>query len=268
MSRPLSRLPAIFVPLAFAASCAGAGMAVAAPRPESPAPSSSASPRPALGARLTSCATGASETDRYAVFTGSMPSLRGARRLWMRFDLERLGTGLGSWTRLTAPTFGQWEKSRPDVSGFVYSKRVEALAAPARYRALVRFRWVDDEGHTVRRSQRVTRACVQPDPRPDLTILAVRSRRADSGPVVEITVRNTGRSDTLAPAAVGLLVGGSSQPAQTVPPLGPGATVTVTFPLPACPPGARLEAVVDPANGIAEADERDNRGVGSCGSAD
>lgn len=228
--------------------------------PVAPAPAATmaALPKPTLGAKLTTCVVGDDVSGGRAVFQGAMPAIRGARRLAMRFELERRSGEEDDWERVPAPTFGEWERSRPGVSGFVYSKRVEGLTAPAAYRAVVRFRWMDSKGRTVRRAVRTTAVCTQPDPRPDLTLVRLRTAVADTGPVVEVTVRNTGRADTSAPAAVALRSAGMDQPPQTVPPLGPGVTAVVTFPAPSCPPGALLEAIVDPADGIDEADETDN----------
>lgn len=228
------------------------------------APAATPTPRPLLAAKLTSCEIGSDGAGGTAVFLGSMPAVKGAKRLWLRFDLQRRLPGDDDWERLSAPTFGEWEKSRPGVSGFVYSKRVEGLAAPAAYRSVVRFRWVDARGRTVRSARRVTAACRQPDPRPNLAITRIRPATSPSGPVVEVSVRNTGRSDTLAPAVVTLAVAGEAQPSQTIPPLGPGVTATVTFPLLACPPGGVLEAAVDPADGIDEALETDNLRTREC----
>src|SRR5689334_6149120 len=46
---------------------------------------------PPLAARLVTCQSGQAATDRYAVFTGSMPRVTGAVTMAMRFDLfERL----------------------------------------------------------------------------------------------------------------------------------------------------------------------------------
>lgn len=221
-------------------------------------------PRPTLAAKLTACEPATDVAGGSAAFTASMPARRGASRLWIRFALERQAPGRRGWERVAAPTFGEWEKSRPGVSGFVYAKRVEGLA-PGAYRAVVRFRWVDAEGRTVRRAQRTTPACRQPDPRPNLELVRLRPAMGDGGPVAEVTVRNGGRTDTLAPAVVTLRVAGVEQPSQTVPPLGPGVTAIVTFPLAGCAPGQELRAEVDPADGIDEASETDNVAVRPCG---
>lgn len=228
---------------------------------------SRADEKPRLAAKLTDCTVGEDASGGSAIFTGSMPAIRRASRLWQRFTLERrsLTDPDADWERVSAPTFGEWEKSRRGVSGFVYSKTVEGLTAPAAYRAVVRFRWVDRRGRTVRSTRRTTASCRQPDPRPNLELVRLRPALAASGPVAEVTIRNSGRTDTLAPAVVALRVGGVDQPSQTVPPLGPGVTAVVTFPLERCDPGQDLEVTVDPADGIDEAAEDDNSAVRPCG---
>src|SRR3954449_11619738 len=96
-----------------------------------------AADRPPLRARLVTCATGPAAADRFAVFTGSMPAIPGAVRMEMRFDmLQSHSDGLG-YARIPLPRWGQWEHTeRRGIAGFIFTKRVEALAAPAAYRAL------------------------------------------------------------------------------------------------------------------------------------
>ena len=127
---------------------------LAAPVP-APAPVPAAAPAvaPPLAARLERC-----ERDR-AAFVGSMPALAGTERMEMRFELQARERGDG-WRHLAAPTFDEWERSAPRRSGFVYAKRVHGLEAETRYRALVRFRWLDADGVVQRRARRVTPACL------------------------------------------------------------------------------------------------------------
>jgi hypothetical protein len=58
------------------------------------------------------------------------------------------------------------ERADPGRPGFIYTKRVEGLTGPAVYRAVVRFRWSDADGHVLRRARRVTGGCRQPGPAP------------------------------------------------------------------------------------------------------
>jgi hypothetical protein len=123
----------------------------------------SAEPVPKLAARLTSCTTGDDPSRRTAVFTGSMPRVRDAARLAMRFDLYERRPGRG-WRRLAVPNFGRWERSATGVAGFVFDKRVQRLDAPAQYRVTVRFRWYDADGDVLRHARRTSRRCVEPAP--------------------------------------------------------------------------------------------------------
>src|SRR3954454_11697542 len=148
---------------------------------------------PPLAARLATCQTGPNATDRYAVFTGSMPRIGGAGTMAMRFDLfERQPQG--RFLAVSLPHWGVWEKtSKKGVPGFIFTKRVEQLAAPASYRAVVSFRWYDAQGRVVRRATRTSSTCVQPDWRPDLHVRRVIFPTG-SGPT-RVVVRNRGRGD-------------------------------------------------------------------------
>ncbi|MDP9399886.1 MAG: hypothetical protein M3P39_02840, partial [Actinomycetota bacterium] len=108
---------------------------------------------PVLAARLARC-----ERDR-AAFVGSMPALAGTERMEMRFELQGREPGEG-WRHLEAPTFDEWERSGPRRSGFVYAKRLAGLEPGTRYRALVRFRWLDGDGVVQRRARRLSPACL------------------------------------------------------------------------------------------------------------
>src|SRR4051795_2459187 len=130
-----------------------------------------AADRPPLRARLVTCATGPAAADRYAVFTGSMPAIPGAVRMEMRFDLLQRHSGTLGYARVPLPKWGQWEHTeRRGIAGFIFTKRVEQLSAPATYRAAVRFRWLDGDGTVVRTARRTSAPCRQGDPRPDLEV--------------------------------------------------------------------------------------------------
>lgn len=218
---------------------------------------------PALAAKLLACGDGPDPAGRFGVFRGTMPARDGARRLAMRFDLERRGTGGEGWRRVPAPTFGRWERSEPGVPGFVYTKRVEGLTAPADYRAVVRFRWIAADGAVVRTARRVSRACAQRDTRPDLVLqelLVAADRR-----MVTVVVRNGGGSTTGPGALLAVTVDGLALPERELAPLEPGDELTLTFPLAAaCTPGSTVVATADPRDAVAEPSERDNRRVAQC----
>jgi hypothetical protein len=208
-------------------------------------------------AKLTDCHTGLLPADRFAVFVGQMPALQGTRRMWMRFDLyQRVPNG--SWQRVAVPKFGTWQKSLPGKPGFIYEKRVDQLQAPADYRAEVRFRWYDARGRLQRQAHRRTRACHEPDPRPDLAVGRVTAADAGGGRLrYLIRVRNDGRSD-VGPFETVLSVGGAAQPPATVAGLPAGGATTVPIVAPACAPGSQIQIALDPGGAIDEASETNN----------
>lgn len=209
---------------------------------------------PPLAAKLVTCQTGANAADRFAVFSGSMPAARGARTLEMRFELLERRPGSPRFARVVLPRWGTWEKtSRPGVPGFIFTKRVEQLAAPAAFRARLTFRWLDRTGATLRTARRTTSICRQPDPRPDLHVASVRFPAAGRPVVV---VRNRGRG-AAGSFAVRMSRAGASA-TEHVAALAAGDRQTLSFGMGRCSPGEPVTVRVDPGNRIDEADEADN----------
>jgi hypothetical protein len=212
-----------------------------------------------IRAKLADCHRGPAPTDRYAVFVGQMPALRGTQHMWMRFDLYERPRGTGPWLPVVdVPNFGVWEKSKAGKPGFIYTKRVDQLQAPAAYRSVVRFRWYDSKGKLQRRARRVSSTCSQPDPRPDLTVGRVTATDAGSGKLrYVVRVRNDGRSDAGAFDTV-LTVNGDAQPAVNVAALPVGAVARVVFVAPKCALGSKIQVAVDPSDVVDEIRERNN----------
>ena len=223
---------------------------------------------PPLRAKLSSCASGPAAGDRTAVFTGSMPSVKGTKRMWMRFDLQQLIPPATTYATVKAPGLGVWQKSASaPSSGFVFTQRVQALAAaPGTYKAVVHFRWYGRDGKLLRTARRTTATCRQPDQRPDLR---AGDLVASSGPVpvqatYTLAVRNDGHSDA-GPFDVGLSVGGIDQPAQRMlSGLDAGAEDTVTFVAPRCAPGSTLRFTLDVRSEVAESSEADDVVLRAC----
>jgi hypothetical protein len=217
-------------------------------------------PRPPLRATLESCAASSLPVERLASFVASMPAYARATRMRVRFDLERRRPGERYWRRVRATGFGVWERSAANVAGFVFRKRINGLPVPASYRALVRFRWIADDGSAVRRAHARTAACEQPDLRPNLVpgaltaILAVQPGLA----VYALVVTNTGRS-TASPFSVS--VGSASA---EVAPLGPGEQRTIPVLALACAPRTRIVVRVDADRRVEESDERANEARRPC----
>lgn len=222
-------------------------------------PPSGAQSSPPAKAVLAACARGLAEEQRSAVFEGRMGALAGASRMQMRFALQVLAPRQSRWAGVPAPGFGVWTTSVAGVARYVYVKRVERLAAPASYRVVVRFRWLDAGGAIVARARVVSRACRQPDPRPDLVVLGVTvSETADPARrSYLVRVRNTGRG-AAPPSAVTLTAGGMALAPGEAPALAPGRSALVAFEGPACEPGSELVATADAGDDVDERAEDGN----------
>lgn len=213
-----------------------------------------------LRAGLEACETGSAKANRFAVFTASMPRVRNAERMELRFDFLQRRPGDNDFVKLAVPKLGVWERAQPRVPAFLVEKRVNELAAPADYRVLVRFRWFAADGRVVRRSERRSKVCRQPDPRPDLIFESVTTRVAANPQRAryDVVVRNTGRGDALASAAVSMMVGGQRVPIQALSSLGAGESETVSFDGPRCTGETRIDLSLDVAGAVEEAGEANN----------
>jgi len=213
-----------------------------------------------LSAKTTICTTGADDASRAATFTGSMPAAAQTRRMQMRFVLlQRVGPGpKGAFKKLVVPGWGGWEKSDPGRQGFVFTKRVEALAAPAAYRALVTFRWYDAKGHLQRTATRTTSACEQPDPRADLVLSGVDATGVSrTTAAYTLSLGNEGHADA-APFAVTITVGGVVSDPITIGPIAAGERASGALAAPRCAPGSTITVTLDVGNAVDEADEDDD----------
>lgn len=212
-----------------------------------------------LRARLAQCTTGETAEQRAATFTASIPKRRGAERLQLRFTLlQRLAGERRYHVVRDVPGWRRWETSEPGRPGLILTRRVEGLAAPASYRAIVRFRWIDAGGEVLRRTARTTRPCVQPDPRPELRLRSLAAApEGEEGARYRLELRNEGRSLARAFAVV-LVVNGERQPAVMSSPIGSGGSSFTEVVAPPCRPGTAVEIVLDAYAAIAEVREDDN----------
>jgi hypothetical protein len=213
-----------------------------------------------LSAKMTTCTTGADGASRAAAFTGAMPAAAQTKRMRMRFVLvQREGVGpKGAFKAIAVPGWGGWEKSDPGRQGFVFTKRVEALTAPAAYRAVITFRWSDAKGHVQRTATRTTPACEQPDPRPDLVLGGVDGATVNKGTAAyTVSIGNEGHSDAT-PFAVTVTVDGTVSAPVTLGPIAASARISGVLTAPRCAPGTMITVTVDVADAVAESDEDDN----------
>ncbi|MDE3069193.1 MAG: hypothetical protein KGJ43_00500 [Acidobacteriota bacterium] len=119
---------------------------------------------PLVSATVQQCLPGGGAEGGSATFAGQMVALPGAFQMAMRVDLEVHDASESGFHRLSAPGLGVWHRSEPSVKVFRYLAQVTSLAAPAGYRALITYRWLDVGGHVMRHAVRHTPVCRQPAP--------------------------------------------------------------------------------------------------------
>jgi hypothetical protein len=206
---------------------------------------------------LTACVPG----DRAAEFQARMGKVEGATQLKMRFALQVRRPDQDAFHRVAAPGFRSWTTAAPGKTSWVFTRRVEALIGPARYRAVVRFQWLDAHGKSIAHAKKVSRACRQPDHRPNLEVNALS--REGKRRYVALVV-NSGRTATGA-FDLQLAVGDKLLKAVSVAGLEPHQQRLVTLHGPPCKAGTALTASADPLDVIDERNELDNAFTATCG---
>jgi hypothetical protein len=204
---------------------------------------------------LDECRQGLAAGDRAAAWEGRMTRVKATQRMQMRFVLQWRQSGAKRWSAIKAAGLGTWVSSDTGVKTYTFTKRIENLAAPASYRVVVRFRWLDSSGRSIDSDKVVAKPCRQPDLRPNLVPTLLFSQRVgdpDRRRYV-VVVRNEGET-AAGPFDVGL---GTLAPAHVVD-LGAGASTQVSFEAPRCDAPSALQATVDPGALVDEADEEDN----------
>jgi hypothetical protein len=124
--------------------------------------------KPAVSATLEGCVTAAEPEERAVTFAGEMATIPGSAKMEMRIDvLERMPREL-VFHSVAAPGLGVWRTSAPGVKTYKYLKEITNLAAPAYYRAVVRFRWLNAKGHTIKSLEARTPRCTQTAPQSEV----------------------------------------------------------------------------------------------------
>ena len=111
---------------------------------------------------LEQCVPSTVQAERSATFTAQMVATSQTQRMGMRIELQQRLRGEATFHTIFAPGFGVWRASEPGVKIYKYVKQVTNLAAPAAYRAIVRFRWQGEKGRMLKHAELHTQRCVQP----------------------------------------------------------------------------------------------------------
>jgi hypothetical protein len=212
------------------------------------------------GVRLLDCESALDPAARSATFEGRMRVRKAARKLQMRFTLQTRSRGDSGWHKLSAPGFGKWLTSDPGVGRYVYTKHLVELDAPASYRTVVRFRWLDGDGVRVASSKATSPVCRPSDLRPNLKPLGVEARPGADASHARylVPVLNRGRS-LAGPFDVVVSVDGTALTPAQAPELGPGERALVEVQGPPCQDGQILTVDVDPTGTVDERAEGDNQ---------
>jgi hypothetical protein len=212
------------------------------------------------GVRLTGCQSALDPLDRVASFEGRMKVKHHARRMQMRFTLQTRSADQPRWHKLPAAGFGKWLTSNPGIGRYVYTKRVIELEAPASYRTIVKFRWLDAAGARVASAKSTSAVCHQSDLRPNLKPLGVQAKPgADSSHArYLVPVVNRGRSPA-GPFDVVVSVDGTTLTPAQAPELEAGERALVELQGPPCQAGQMLTVDVDPTGAVDERNEGDNQ---------
>jgi hypothetical protein len=179
----------------------------------------------------------------------------------VRFTLQVRDEGVARhWRKVVAPGFDEWLTSVAGVRKYSYTRTIQNLTAPASYRTIVRFRWLDEDGLVLRSTRATSSACRQPDMRPDLEPLRIETLPGPDADTrrYRVTVRNGGRT---AAGAFDVALGDA---VLRVPALAAGAEQVVTFTGPPCAADAPPTVTVDPDDAVDERDENDNVLVAAC----
>jgi hypothetical protein len=205
------------------------------------APAAQAKPR----AVLVTC----DRNHQAAVFEGRMGTVRGTDRMQMRFRLYVTEPEMTGWHRVAAP----------GRSRYVYTRRVEALLAPASYRVQIRFRWLDADGDTLKTARATSRTCRQPDPRPDLRVdgIEVRPSGKPGKRRYAITLWNAGRSEADASSLL-LGIGDRSPLSAPVPAIAAHKRAVVIVTGRRCTAGEQLTVTADADDVVDESHEDAN----------
>ena len=220
---------------------------------------------PAASVAVLACTTALAPSERSATFEARVRKRESSARMQVRFRLEMREPG-GAWRPLAAEGFDRWLTSRAGVRRYSYAKTVQNLTAPASYRTVVRFRWLDRRGRLLLRASRTSKVCRQPDLRADLVADGVsRGARGAAGAAALSRVRAQRRAHRRGPVR-----GRASWPARRRrrparwPGLGIAERTVVSFLAPACAAGEPLTVTLDPGAAVDERDELHNVLVVPC----
>ena len=133
---------------------------------------------PALSAGVEQCVTAPTQAGRSVTFTGQMETVAGAHRMAIEIVVQEHTLEEEGFHTLTTAGLGSWQRSEAGVKIYKVRQAVTDLPAPAVFRAIVRYRWLNEKGQVIRHDERRTPICKQPGER---TKAAATPAKTDAG---------------------------------------------------------------------------------------
>ncbi len=259
MNRLFAGLAALALGAVLAAVTAAATAASAAP------------PRTQL--RAFTCHRALDPPNRSTSVTAVMRPLTGTRHMAIRFDLLMSAPGgaakrvvhsgdLGLWVTPKNATLGQ-------LPGDVWNvqKSVIALAAPAKYRFRVMFRWTGAHNHVIGTMTRYSPQCRQRELRPDLLVRSIEVTPIADHPTRDrytALIANDGNSGAGPFEVLFTPADGNNTKTRTVMRLRAHSSVTESFVGAACATAGPPAITADSANQVDDLNRANNALTATC----
>jgi hypothetical protein len=120
---------------------------------------------PLISATVEQCVTAATQAGRSVTFAGQMETVAGAHAMAIQIVVQERLPAEEGFHALTTGGLSGWQHSEAGVSIYKVRQAVTDLPAPATFRAIVHYRWLDERGKVIRRETRRTPICRQPPER-------------------------------------------------------------------------------------------------------
>jgi hypothetical protein len=117
---------------------------------------------PALSAGVEQCVTAAMQAGRSVTFTGQMETVAGAHRMAIEIEVQEHSSEEEGFHTLSTAGLGAWQRSEVGVKIYKVRQAVTDLPAPAVFRAIVHYRWLNEKGQVIRHDEQRTPICKQP----------------------------------------------------------------------------------------------------------
>jgi hypothetical protein len=118
---------------------------------------------PTLSAGVEQCVTAPTQAGRSVTFTGQMETVAGTHKMAIEIVVQEHTIEEEGFHTLTTAGLGSWQRSEAGVKIYKVRQAVTDLPAPADFRAIVRYRWMNEKGQIIRHDERRTPICKQPD---------------------------------------------------------------------------------------------------------